>query len=131
MADFSTTLDARIAEVAARFDLLESGYARARARLDGLDEEWEEEKKRIIEKIARTVARFKLEDPATKAVAIVAMIQQDCFALTAPQKMVDDYEEVKQELMFLKRQRREQETAYANAKKLHQEERQRWGRNAM
>lgn len=126
MVQFPNRLEARIDEKEQEFDLIDQVYPAALARVEGRDPAWELQKKAIIERIAKTVLLYKFEDPAHKAVALIAQVQAECKELLAPQRIVEDWKERKAELLFLRQEEEKQRTASRRAGEAYEAERQKW-----
>jgi len=63
------------------------------------------------------VLLYKFEDPAHKAVALIAQMQADCRELLAPQRIVEDWKERKAELLFLRQEEEKQRTGSAQGRR--------------
>jgi len=131
MAQYPARLETRLEEKEREFDLLDQVYPRALARVQGKDEEWEAKKKAIEVKIARSILLYKFDDPPHKAVAILAQLQSECRELLQPQKIVDDWQEVRRELNFLHQEVEKQKETMTRAEKAYTQETDRWRNRAI
>ena len=85
-------LEARITELERDLNLLEEVYHRAKQRLSGEDKEWAVRREIMIQAICQMVMKFSIEDKPSKAVAILSQLIPRAEELTAPRRIVEDYE---------------------------------------
>jgi hypothetical protein len=85
-------LQGRIDELERDLSLLEPVYLRAKARLSGEDQEWAQRREIMIQAICTMITKFSIEDKPSKAVAILSQLVPRAEELTAPRKIVEDYE---------------------------------------
>ena len=74
---------------------MEMPYARALKREKGEDEEWNQRRSFMNDRILRLVKMFKIGDNGEKAIAIAAQCSILAHEMTAPQKIIDDMKEAK------------------------------------
>lgn len=124
MADITTAeqrLGNRVEELQKELQLLEPVAERARLRSEGLDEEWNLWKIRIIDKICREILKAKVDDPPEKAVAILNRLHSDCSELAAPQRIIAEYNDKKQRLLLLKQEHRGYLNSVEKARKAYED----------
>lgn len=112
----TTSLADRIEEIQRDLSLMEQTYDRAKARVNGEDEEWEERKSMLTRQIAELLSRFKIGDEPHKAVAIVAQAAILSNELRMPEYWVAQYEDKAQLLKMAQKDRDRVEAAEQKAR---------------
>lgn len=74
---------------------MEVPYARALKRAKGEDDEWNERRTFMNDRILRLVKIFKIGDNGEKAIAIAAQCSILAHEMTAPDKIIGDMKEAK------------------------------------
>jgi hypothetical protein len=85
-------LEGRINDLERDLNLLEPVYLRAKARLLGEDQEWAQRREIMIQAICTMITKFSIEDKPSKAVPILSQLVPRAEELTAPRRIVEDYE---------------------------------------
>lgn len=115
-----TSLADRIEEIQRDLSMMEQAYERAKLRVAGEDQEWNERKAMLIRQIAELLAKYKIGDEPHKAVGIVAQASMMANELRMPEHWVAKYEEQKQLLTMAQKDRDRMEAAHEKARQAYE-----------
>lgn len=121
-------LEGRLEQLEMEVELLAPVAEIAQRRLEGTDVDWIIHKEKMIEKMLELIQKFKIDDQPSKAVAIIAQLLAPAAELTAPRRIVDDYEGKVRSLSSLRQERNRIVEATDEARR--ESERQSWRRSA-
>jgi hypothetical protein len=109
-------LDKRVEELRIEIDLESQVERVAQERLDGLDEGWNNDRERSINKMFDLVVSFKEEDPPSKAVHLLGQLLAEVEKIRAPREIVRRLDSKRKLLHNLQDQRRVYEESKAKAR---------------
>jgi len=116
----TVSLADRIEQIQRDLGMMEQTYERAKARVAGEDEEWNERKLMLTRQVAELLARFKIGDEPHKAVAIVAQASLLANELRMPEFWVSQYEDKKQLLTMAQKDRERLEESERKAREAYE-----------
>lgn len=109
-------IKSRIEELQLEIELLSQIENKARARLNGDDEEWKAAREKAIDKMCALISSYKIEDQPHKAVYIIGQLMSDAKKLQTPGRVINDIENKRKMLYALRDQVREADAKRAIAR---------------
>jgi hypothetical protein len=113
-------IDKRIDELRRDLDLLSQVERRARERVDGEDEAWNQDKEHSISKMFDLVSSVKPEDPPHKAVHVLGQLIAEVEKIRAPKRIISELDSKRKLLHNLQDQRRAYEESKAKANEAYE-----------